>query len=187
MNKCKCGCGQEVTKENNIYINGHNTWNKGKKGLQKHSEKTKELMSNNRSGEKNSMYGKKQTEETKEKIRNKRLGKKASEETRKLMSNKRRGKSINKGKIPWNKGKEFPEIKGEKNGNWVGGCYNYLHEKAWELFGNKKCEICGITNEDHIKQYGKRLHMHCGSHKYSLLEKSNWLCCCNTCHGKLEE
>lgn len=69
---------------------------------------------------------------------------------------------------------------------WKGGTYWYLHKKAWELFGNEKCEICGITNEDHIKQYGKRLHMHCGSHNYSLLEKSNWLCCCNTCHGKLE-
>jgi len=30
--KCLCGCDKE-TKSGNKYINGHNNWNKGKKGL----------------------------------------------------------------------------------------------------------------------------------------------------------
>jgi group I intron endonuclease len=48
----------------------------------KHSEKTKKLMSKLHSGENNAMYGRKLSEETKEKIRQKILGRFVSDETR---------------------------------------------------------------------------------------------------------
>jgi group I intron endonuclease len=47
-------------------------WNKGKKGVQECSDETRKLMSENRKGEGNSFYGKKHSEETKEKISKKR-------------------------------------------------------------------------------------------------------------------
>ena len=67
MKQCKCGC-DEIVKERNIYINGHNRRGKN---------------SYNMSGKNNPMYGKNHSIETKSKIRKARKGKKASEETKK--------------------------------------------------------------------------------------------------------
>lgn len=57
-------------------------------------------------GEKNPMYGKKHTVESKQKMRLKKLGKKHTEETKEKMSISKKGKSVPKlkGRIPWNKG-----------------------------------------------------------------------------------
>lgn len=48
---------------------GFEPWNKGTKGLYSLSEKTKLKMSQNRSGDRNGMYGKHRTESEKDKIR----------------------------------------------------------------------------------------------------------------------
>lgn len=47
-------------------------WNKGKKGVQEFSDKTRKLMSENSKGEGNPFYGKKHSEESKQKMSNKR-------------------------------------------------------------------------------------------------------------------
>jgi 5-methylcytosine-specific restriction endonuclease McrA len=72
MNLCSCGCNIEVSKVNNIYIVGHNSklfskelrekislsrkekpsWNKGKKGIIRHSNETKQKMSKSKIGHK---------------------------------------------------------------------------------------------------------------------------------------
>lgn len=68
MTKCVCGCGGE-TKKGNKYINGHNR--KGKiSGMRnkKHSEETKQKMSNSQRGEKNHFFGKEHTNKTLQKM-----------------------------------------------------------------------------------------------------------------------
>ncbi len=81
-------------------------WNKGKTFL-KGSENP--MFGIHRYGKENPFYGKKHSEETKQKIREAHLGEKNgfygkshSNETRKKLSEAQKGK--NKGKIPWNKG-----------------------------------------------------------------------------------
>jgi len=80
---------------------------------------------------------------------------------------------------------------GETNSNWVGGSYQYWHEKAWKLFGKGICEHpdCLITNQQHLEIYGVRLHMHCNSDPkdYTILEDSNWYCCCIPHHNEKEK
>lgn len=58
------------------------------------SDATKEILSSNRKGELNPLYGKSHSEETKELMRQKALGRKYSEETKLLMSSKR-GNPVN--------------------------------------------------------------------------------------------
>ena len=58
------------------------------------SDATKEIMSSNRKGELNPLYGKSHSEETKELMRQRALGRKYSEETKLLMSSKR-GNPVN--------------------------------------------------------------------------------------------
>ena len=62
------------------------------------SNATKEIMSSNRKGELNPLYGKSHSEETKELMREKALGRKYSEETKLLMRSLRlpkRGNPVN--------------------------------------------------------------------------------------------
>lgn len=76
---------------------------------------------------------------------------------------------------------------GEKNRAWKGGCYRTWHNKAWELFGLDKCEVCGITNEEHKEETGQRLSMHCEGHRYKNLERIFWTTACQLgCHQTLE-
>ena len=75
---------------------------------------------------------------------------------------------------------------GEKASRWKGGDYYWLHKEARKLFGVGKCEVCGITEEDYIKQTGRRLDMHCDGKRYRNLERIFWTECCITCHQKLE-
>lgn len=77
MNKCKCGCGQEVIKEGNLYLNGHNS--RGKK-RPNHSKKmmgennpskrieVRKKISKSLMGKPSGMLGKHHSEETKRKV-----------------------------------------------------------------------------------------------------------------------
>ena len=76
----------------------------------------KERLSYSLRGDKHPNFGKKLSEETKEKIRKKHLGKLMSNESRKKMSEAKKGlflsdtiKNNLKGRIPWNKGKSMSE------------------------------------------------------------------------------
>ena len=109
------------------------------------------------SGEKNGFFGKKHTEETKQKMRLSHLG------------------------------KNKPYIQGDKHGMWKGGVdYNTWHLKAWKLFGKNECEMCKITNKLHLEKFKVRLHMHCNTHNYSILTEDNWKCLCVKCHGEID-
>jgi uncharacterized Zn finger protein (UPF0148 family) len=89
MKKCMCGCGQ-IVKVGNVFINGHNSrYHNGFKD-RKHSEKTKQKISEAR---KNSPP---MSDETKKKISEAGKGRKVSEVTRKKISiTKRREKHHN--------------------------------------------------------------------------------------------
>lgn len=60
-------------------------WNKGKKGVQECSDETRKLMSENNIGEKNPFYGKKHSDETKNKISDKNKGRDHSHEYRSVI------------------------------------------------------------------------------------------------------
>jgi len=109
-----------------------------------------------------------------------------------------------KGMIPWNKGKigVYNHSKESKRkisksnkisqlGNQNAFKYGhdgYWHNEAWKLFGEYKCLKCGMTNEEHIKEFGCRLNMHCTSEPkdYTLMEESNWDTYCKRCHGRID-
>jgi len=114
MNLCKCGCGQEVSKEENIYINHHSS--KIFNGMKNkyHSEESKRKMSEKQKGRKH-------TEETRRKISEKCKGKTLSKETRKKLSEARKGiifSEEHKKKLSeYRTGKYC----GENHPNWKGG------------------------------------------------------------------
>ncbi len=70
----------DETKKKMSEIKRGEPWNKGKKGLQMCSDETKKKMSESRKGDGNSFYGKKHTQESKNKISNKAKGRDHSHE-----------------------------------------------------------------------------------------------------------
>ena len=73
--------------------------------------------------------------------------------------------------------------------NFKGGSNQYWHNKAWGLFGEDHCEICGMTNDEHNEFYGKRLNMHnrLNEKDYTIMESLVWMTLCESCHGKEEQ
>lgn len=74
-----------------VFKKGNIPWSKGKKDWNKwkhHSEETKKELSNGRLGNKNPMFGKKQSNEHKKKISEGNKGKKKTEEWKRMMSEK---------------------------------------------------------------------------------------------------
>jgi hypothetical protein len=64
------------------------------------------------------------------------------------------------------------------------------HMKARELFGKDHCEICGISNLEHIQKHKQnhRLSMHCYNRNYSDLISENWVAVCEFgCHQSLDD
>jgi NUMOD3 motif len=71
---------------------------------------------------------------------------------------------------------------------WKGGCDDYWHKKAWELFGHDFCENCYMNNEDHKQKWKHRLEMHntLEPKDYKIMESNAWMTLCKTCHTGLE-
>lgn len=133
--------------------------------------------------------GEKMSEIQKKKIASTLFGHPTSLATRKLMGQKSKGRhpvcefkkgqpgprtKFKKGRIPWNKGKEFLAIKGEKNCNWKGGVSktnyqdvrNSFEYRMWRISvferDNYTCIWCGARCgkgksvelcADHIKPF----------------------------------
>ena len=51
---------------------------------------------------------------------------------------------------------------------------NGLFKKAWELFGEDNCFLCGKSLGEHIQETGKRFEMHCRTEYLHLMEAWNW-------------
>lgn len=133
------------------FIKGGVSLNKGKKASLETREKQSEVRLKNPN---RFWFGKKRSPETIEKMREAKIGKRASEETKAKM----------RGRTPWNKGKPFLEIKGEKNYRWKGGITSInrkirtsLEYKLWRksVFERDKymCIWCGLISKKGIKVF----------------------------------
>jgi group I intron endonuclease len=80
------GCSEERKAKISAANTGNIAWNKNQKGLQTHSEKTKEIMRKNNAGTTNPMYNKKHTKESILKMSLSKKGKPLSEETKQKLS-----------------------------------------------------------------------------------------------------
>ena len=129
--------------------------------------------------------GRKLSKETKAKMSELRKGFKHSEETKRKIGEANKGNKHteeSKRKIA-----ESSKLKvNESNGNWKGGNYDYLHKEARRLFSTGICEVCGMTEEEHLQNTGRRLDMHCDGKRYRNMEKIFWTECCIPCHMKIE-
>jgi len=122
--------------------------------------------------------GFKHTEETKKKFKNRvstMKGKQHKKESIELMRKAKLGKM---GKQS-NRYKEIEELSD----------YINIHNRAWKLFGKELCEVCNITNEQHIKETGRRLSMHNKPKpkKYNSSDSNDWMTVCMRCHNKVEK
>ena len=122
---------------------GYNIATGGLTGIAFHSDESKEKMSINKSGEKNPMFGKHHTEETKEKIRQRAIGRKASQETiEKLRKCRKNAKPVRCIETQ----QEFISIAeaarwlNQKSPSTIAGCCNGLYLTAggyhWEWIDN---------------------------------------------------
>ena len=143
--------------------------------------------------EKHPMWGKHRSEETKRKISEKNKGKHIiTEEICNKIS------KANKGKIPWNKGKNKKEYNGlftmanskmrEKNVNWQGGKsfepYGLeFNEDLKEVIRNRdrrKCQICEKTELEE----GRKLCNHHIDYNKKNNNPNNLISLCRKCHTK---
>ena len=117
-----------------------------------------------------------------------------------------------KGRVPWNKGKKMHfEVwnkggaeysdetrekmrlgklgkRGEKTNNWKGGSIGWIHKRSRELYSKDRCEICGITNDEHKRRTKMSLGIHSRSKEYDLENENNWVTVCLFgCHQKIEK
>lgn len=189
---CEYGCGQEAKYQ---FKNGKwccseytskcpiiNKKNTSKLGM-KDSEETKNKRRKSLKGK--ISWNKGLTKETDERV------KKSSEKMIGL-NNPNYGKKLSiKNRLKQSQlviGKNNPNYGnfGELNPNWKGGDIGWCHTTARRLFGQDTCEVCGMTNEEHLKKTNKSLHMHCDGKRYRNMERIFWTTCCIWCHKKIE-
>lgn len=160
---------------------GKETWNKGKKNI--YTEKTLQKMRDSAKlrfliPENNPMFGKKQTEETRQKI-----------------SESNKGKSKNKGiKNPFY-GKNHTEeirniisekLKGEKNPSWVGGISFEIYPQEFnkelkQFILERDNYACQCPNCKHLSE---RLEVHHIDYDKKNNNPENLIILCGSCHGK---
>ena len=66
--------------------------------------------------------------------------------------------------------------------------YNDPLYKKWRLQiyqrDNFKCQCCGLTQEEHIKKYGRDIEVHHIDYCYSNCEESNLITLCKKCNNQ---
>ena len=64
---------------------------------------------------------------------------------------------------------------------------NAISKKAWELFGEDNCCICGKSLESHVIETGGRFDMYCRTEHLFLMESWNWKTVCIDCLPVIEK
>lgn len=179
---------EETKLKLSIAHKGITSWNKGIPM----SDDLKEKISQSTQKEKNHFWGKKHTQETKEKISNsrKKLGLKSC--------NPVMYGEDNPSKRPEVKAKLAESKKGEKNPNWKGGVstenalirasskYRYWRESVFER-DNYTCLDCGAKNGNGVSVYLNADHIKPFAYYPKLrFELSNGKTLCVDCHRKTE-
>ena len=183
-----------------IYKRIHPPWNKGKVGVQKCSEKTREKMRINNSGDKNPFYGKRHTEESKNKNSNSHRKENLSQETLDKMSKSGKGKHSERKGIPGPLGKNAYHWKGGITGLTFqirnSDRYDSWRTSVFER-DNYICQKCGmvgrILNAHHTKRFAIILQeynittfeaaLNCSE----LWETNNGTTLCKSCHDKIRK
>jgi len=200
MKLCKCGCGQEVTKETCTYINGHNARGKKNLGVSKALKgrssplkgRIRPELSKAKLGIPSPMRGKKgkkRTEKQKENQRLGQLGRKLSPETIvKLRNRKFSPETITKLRNRVITQEWIAKISGDKNPNWKGGLSSEPYDKKFTLKliaqirkrDNYICQECGKT-ENELEE-----HLSCHHIDYNKKNSSpeNLISLCRRCHSK---
>lgn len=101
--------------------------------------------------------------------------------SRKCVNNFQKGKPLKnidyKKRTPWNKGKTFPQIIGEKNHLWKGESVSYsnLHRWVYRHKGRpQRCEKCGTIE--------KRMYHWANISKKYTRDLNDWIRLCVPCH-----
>jgi len=165
-------------------------WNKGISRSEETKKKLSEKMKGRFCGKDNPFYGKKHTEENKEKNRLYHLGKKCSEETKlklkilKLLNPIKYwlGKKLSQN----HKKKISKSLKGKKCYNWKGGIsklpypfiFNDLLKTEIKKRDNYTCKECGTQNI-------KKLCVHHIDYNKENCKKNNLITLCFKCNSKV--
>ena len=64
---------------------------------------------------------------------------------------------------------------------------NMIFKKAWELFGERNCFLCGKSLEEHVQDTGKRFDMYSRTEYQHLMESWNWKTVCIDCLPAIEK
>ena len=182
IKKCKYGVGNHPNSRNSshLFVKGHPYY--GGEG----AKKTQFKKGNNVN------LGREFTEETKKKIGRAFKGKKLSEEHKEKISKSNKKIShkghFKKGIVPWNKGIEFTQMKGENHPAWQGGIsyepYGLeFHNRFKELIrerDNNCCLICNILGEE-LKE---KLSIHHMDYNKKNSFPQNCVSLCRCCHTK---
>lgn len=175
---CECGCGGRIE------IKPHHKYTGIPRFISGHNSRTRNLSKDHKRRIGNGNRNKIRSEEMK--VTTSIIMKKLWEDPDSIFNDeewrKKKGES-NKGEGNFLYGKFGKDAPG-----WVGGCFEYWHGKAWELFGSGCCENCYMSNEEHKQRWGQRLHMHntLDPKDYTIMEPEAWMTLCKTCHSGLE-
>lgn len=186
-------CGSEVER--------YDSHSEGRENIFCSDECRGKWQSENWVGEEAPNYGNSHSEETKRGIAEKLSGRERDEEIVQKQAEAIRGRS----RSEETKKKISKSLMGEQHPRWVGGgekrdkipIRESLAERILER-DDYECQECGLTNEEHLKEQGHRLHIH---HKkprrgfvdeYDDIENAreaandddNLVSLCNYCHGE---
>ena len=100
---------------------------------------------------------------------------------------KRKISIAKKGKPTWNKG-----VYGERNSNWRGGItyepyssdFNEKLKLKIRYRDNHTCQICGMTEEEHLIVLGDSLYVHHIDYNKKNSRENNLISLCNQCHSR---